>query len=154
MARTERVVNASAEQIFAVLSDGWTYSDWVVGTAHIRDVDPDWPAPGTAVHHKAGPWPFSLRDSTIALDCERPWTLVLAPRLWPLGEGRVRIELREIAPGTTRVTLTEDFAEGPLRWVRTKINDLALHWRNRESLRRLADLAVSRARRSAPRGAA
>jgi hypothetical protein len=45
----------------------------------------------------------------------------------------------------TRVRLAEDFQAGPLRWVRTKLNDLVLHYRNRESLRRLADLAVQRA---------
>ena len=26
-------------EVFDVLSDGWTYSNWVVGTSHIRAVD-------------------------------------------------------------------------------------------------------------------
>ena len=146
MAHTEHVVNTTPERIFAVLADGWTYSDWVVGTAHIRDVDPDWPAPGTAIHHKAGPWPFSLRDSTHVLDCEPPRMLLLAPRLWPLGAARVRIVLTPVEAGrATRIDLTEDIAEGRLHWLRTKADDLALRWRNKESLRRLADLAVHRA---------
>ena len=138
-------MNTTPERVFAVLADGWTYSDWVVGTAHIRDVDPDWPAPGTAIHHKAGPWPFSLRDTTVALDCEPPRMLLMAPRLWPLGAARVRLVLTPVGPATTRVQLTENVTAGPLRWLRTKVNDLALHWRNRESLRRLGDLAVHRA---------
>src|SRR5207248_1475605 len=46
VAHVEQVVNATPDRVFEVLADGWTYSDWVVGTAHIRDVDPDWPAPG------------------------------------------------------------------------------------------------------------
>jgi hypothetical protein len=38
VAVTRRVIQAPADHVFAVLADGWTYSDWVVGTAHIRDV--------------------------------------------------------------------------------------------------------------------
>jgi hypothetical protein len=38
----------------------------------------------------------------------------------------------------------EDTAAGPLHWLRTKANDLLMHGRNRESLRRLADMAEHR----------
>jgi hypothetical protein len=144
VARIEHVINAAPERIFAVLADGWTYSDWVVGTAHIRDVDPDWPAPGTALHHKAGPWPFSVRDTTISLDCQPPHLLLLAPKLWPLGAARVRLDLVPLGPATTRVAMTEDLDEGPLRLLRTLLENLALRWRNKESLRRLGELAVNR----------
>jgi hypothetical protein len=40
---TEYVINTTPDRVFAILADGWTYSDWVVGTAHIRDVDRDYP---------------------------------------------------------------------------------------------------------------
>jgi len=145
VARTEYVINATPDRVFAVLADGWTYSDWVVGTAHIRDVDADYPAAGTAIHHKAGPWPVSLRDSSVVLECEPDRMLLLRVGLWPLGEARVRLTLTPIGGSATRVTMAEDFAEGPLRWIRTKVNDLALHRRNLESMRRLADLATRRA---------
>jgi uncharacterized protein YndB with AHSA1/START domain len=138
----ERVVQAPPEQVFAVLKDGWSYSDWVVGTAHIRAVDPHWPQPGSRLYHKAGPWPLSVRDSTVVLSCTEPTELVVQPRFWPLGEATVAIRLEPTGDGGTRITMAEDFAAGPLRWVRTKVNDLALHYRNRESLRRLGDLAV------------
>jgi hypothetical protein len=144
MARVEHLVNATPEQIFAVLDDGWTYSDWVVGTAHIRDVDAGWPAAGSTLHHKAGPWPISIHDTTTVVAVERPRMLLLKLRLWPLGAGRVRFDLTPVGEAATRVTMTEEFTEGPLQWVNTKINDVALHLRNRESLRRLADLAVRR----------
>lgn len=36
----------------------------------------------------------------------------------------------------------EEFDNGPLLLARNKINDLVLHRRNLESLRRLADIAV------------
>jgi len=44
------------------------------------------------------------------------------------------------------------FDAGPLRWVKNKINDLMLHARNAEALRRLAELAEnSRRPGSVPR---
>jgi uncharacterized protein YndB with AHSA1/START domain len=145
MAIVESTVAAPREDVFAVLADGWTYSDWVVGTAHIRAVDADWPKPGAVLHHKAGPWPVSVRDRTVSVRCEPPSLLVMSPHLWPLGEATVTITLEEVEPGRTLVGIHEDFERGPLRWLRTRVNDLALHYRNRESLRRLGDLARRRA---------
>jgi hypothetical protein len=151
VSKTEYIVNTTPDRVFAVLSDGWTYSDWVVGTAHIRDVDPDYPSPGTAIHHKAGPWPFSLQDSTVVLDCEQDSMLLLRVGLWPLGEARVRLGLTPIGPSQTRITMIEHFPEGPMQWLQNRANDLVLHWRNKESLRRLADLATRREpRRTGP----
>jgi uncharacterized protein YndB with AHSA1/START domain len=138
---TEYVINTTPDRVFAILADGWTYSDWVVGTAHIRDVDPSWPAPGTKLHHKAGPWPLSLKDSSTIVSCEPNRSLVMKVGLWPLGEGTVRFELEPAGANATRVTMHEDFHAGPLQWMRNKINDLVLHRRNIESLRRLADIA-------------
>lgn len=135
-------VQAPPDRVFAVLADGWTYSDWVVGTAHVRDVDPAWPAPGARLHHQAGPWPLSLSDSSTVLSCELNRQLTLRAGLWPLGEATVRIELEPVGATATRVTMHEDFHAGPLAWARNKINDLILHRRNVESLRRLADIAV------------
>jgi hypothetical protein len=122
--------------VFAVLSDGWTYSDWVVGTTHIRDVDATWPQVGAELHHKAGPWPLSLQDTSTVL--------------WPLGEAVVDIQLEAVAGGATRVTMHEQFEQGPLVAARNKINDLLLHQRNVEALRRLGDIAERRVSRTQP----
>lgn len=138
----ERVIEAPPERVFAVLADGWTYSDWVVGTVHIRDVDPHWPQPGAELHHKAGPWPVSLHDKSTVLACEPGRALTVRAGLWPLGEAIVHLKLEPVGGNATRVTIAEDFNAGPLRWVRTKLNDLVLHRRNVESLRRLADIAT------------
>lgn len=137
----ERVIEAPVKQVWAVLADGWTYSDWVVGTAHMRDVDEDWPRVGSQLHHRAGPWPFSLEDSSTVLACEPERRLVLRVKLWPAGEAVVVFTLEPVGPTSTRVLLGEDFAAGPLRWVRTKLNDLVLHLRNKETLSRLSDIA-------------
>jgi hypothetical protein len=152
MAVIQRVLDASADDVFAVLADGWTYSDWVVGTAHIRDVDATWPEPGSELHHKVGPWPVSVRDSTTVLECEPGRMLLTKVRLWPLGQGEVRFTLVPVGPQRTRVTMAETFTGGPLRWVHTKLNDLVVHWRNAEALRRVEDLARSRAVDGAVRG--
>jgi hypothetical protein len=141
MATVQRTVQATPDRVFAVLADGWTYSDWVVGTAHIRDVDAGWPAPGTQLHHKAGPWPVSLEDSSTVVACEPDRSLTLRAGLWPLGQARIRMDLEPVGTTATRVTLAEEFEAGPLRTLRNKINDVVLHRRNIEALRRLADIA-------------
>jgi hypothetical protein len=146
-------MEVAADQVFAVLADGWSYSDWVVGTAHIRDVDADWPAPGAEIHHKAGPWPVSVKDRSTVLECQPGRSLVLKVHLWPMGAGVVRIALDPLGLTTSRVTLYEQFTEGPLVGLRNKVNDVLLHYRNRESLRRLEDLAARRGR-PAPAAAA
>jgi hypothetical protein len=150
VAKTTRLIKAGPDRVFAVLADGWTYSDWVVGTAHIRDVDAGWPNPGSEIHHKAGPWPLSIRDRSTSLECEPGRMLLLKVRLWPLGAGLARFVLDPAGPEATRVTIIEQFTEGPLIGLRNKINDLALHYRNRESLRRLADLAERRVAKRSP----
>jgi uncharacterized protein YndB with AHSA1/START domain len=142
VAIVQRTVQAPPDRVFAVLADGWTYSDWVVGTVHIRDVDPAWPQPGAQLHHKAGPWPLSLHDSSKVLLVEPGRRLKLTAGLWPLGEAVVDIKLEPAdGGGATKVTIEEDFERGPLLLLRNKLNDLVLHRRNIESLRRLADIA-------------
>ena len=105
MAIVERVIEAPPQQVFDVLADGWTYSDWVVGTAHVRDVDDAWPRVGSQLHHRAGPWPFSLEDASTVLVCEPPHRLVLRAGLWPAGEAIVVFTLirrRRRDPGAHR----------------------------------------------------
>jgi len=141
MAKVQRILRTTPDRVFAVLADGWTYSDWVVGTVHVRDVDESWPAQGSKLHHKAGPWPLSLHDSSTVLECVPEKSLTLMAGLWPLGQAKVRIDLEPLGTSQTRVTMEEDFDAGPLLFLRNKINDLVLHRRNIESLRRLADIA-------------
>lgn len=141
MSTTARTVAASPEQVFAVLADGWTYSDWVVGTAHIRDVDERWPAVGARLHHKAGPWPVSLHDSSTVTEMTPDRHLRMRAGLWPLGAATVDLLLEPVGADRTRVVLREQFDAGPLRGLRNRLHDHLLHRRNIEALRRLADLA-------------
>ena len=150
MAIVHRTVRTTPDRVFAVLADGWSYSDWVVGTVHIRDVDHSWPAVGARLHHKAGPWPFSLQDSSTVVECVPEKSLTLKAGLWPLGQAVVRIDLEAVGTAQTRVTMAEDFEAGPLLFLRNKINDLVLHRRNLGSLSRLADIAERDPARSQP----
>lgn len=142
MAVVERVVPATPERVFAVLANGWTYSDWVVGTAHISDVDNDWPQPGTHIYYQTATWPLKLKDKTVSVEADPPRSLLLRPRMWPLGEFAVRFTLIALNECETKVKMAEEPVAGALQWVPMRLDDVLLHWRNTESLRRLSDLAV------------
>src|SRR5690242_126529 len=134
MATVTQTMHVPAEQVWGILADGWTYSDWVVGTAHIRDVDATWPAVGSKLHHKIGPWPLSLRDTSTVVAADPGRSLTLHARMWPFGEATVSFDLVAVDADNTRVTMHEHFHAGPLQWVQNKVNDLALHGRNVEAL--------------------
>jgi uncharacterized protein YndB with AHSA1/START domain len=142
---TCRTVKASPERVFAVLADGWSYASWVVGAAHIRDVDAGWPAVGARVHHRIGPWPFQINDDTRVVAMEPNRLIELDAKMWPVGAARVRVELEPVTPDATRVRMIEALAAGVGRLLPKPIQFLLLRPRNREALRRLDDIAVHRA---------
>ncbi|SOD72204.1 polyketide cyclase/dehydrase/lipid transport protein [Jatrophihabitans sp. GAS493] len=139
MTEVSVTVNATAERVFAELSDGWAYAGWVVGATHIRDVDPGWPARGNKIHHKIGSWPVVLTDDTESLECVPNMRLVLRARGWPLGEATVDIVVEAESPDRTRVTLGEAPTGGPGKWLDNPGFRWGLRARNVESLRRLKD---------------
>lgn len=144
MARNEALVEASPETIFKVLIDADDYPRWVVGASDIRDVDTDWPAAGTAFHHRVGLGPFTLADETTVLEIDRPRRLVLRAKARPAGTARITLEL-ESAGSATRVTLLEDPGDILTRLLFTPLTHLVVRLRNAESLRRLKRLAEQRA---------
>lgn len=141
--RTERHLTCSPEDVVEVLADGWAYASWVVGAARVRAVDPQWPQPGSRIHHSVGVWPALLHDSTEALEWSPPHRLRLSARGWPAGEAEVVVEIEPDDEGC-RVVLLEDASAGPGRLVPAPLRHLLLEPRNRESLRRLAFLAERR----------
>lgn len=138
-------VPAPPAQVFAVLADGWSLGGWVVGASHIRAVDSDWPAVGSRVHHSIGPWPMSINDSTSVSAMVPDSRLELDAHLWLIGAALVRIELMPTSDGGTRVIMAEKLVEGPGRLAPEALQGMFLRPRNRESLRRLQDMAVGRA---------
>jgi uncharacterized protein YndB with AHSA1/START domain len=112
----QRWFNCSPEQVFAVLHDGWTYPVWVVGASRMRDVDHDWPAPGTRLHHSFGAWPLLLDDTTEVLEIEPGQRLVLEARGWPVGKAPVDISVKADGDGSL-VSIDEDVTDGPAELV-------------------------------------
>lgn len=142
-------VPTSRERVFAVLADGWSYAGWVVGASHIREVDADWPAEGAKIHHSVGPWPLLVHDSTSVRAVDPPRMVELDARLWPFGAARIRMALTEVQPEVTEVRMKEQAVRGPGRLLPEAVQAMLLVPRNRESLRRLADLAVGRKTKAA-----
>ncbi|WP_054812464.1 SRPBCC family protein [Nocardia arizonensis] len=141
-------VQASPEDVFDVLSDGWLYPLWVVGASHMREVDDTWPHPGARLHHSVGPWPFTLNDTTEVIDIDAPRSLELHARSWPVGAAWIRIDVRPDPLDSTEIRLSEKVSAGPGRVLPTAVQGLPLIPRNRESLKRLADLVHGRSRRT------
>lgn len=143
-------VPADPHRVFAVLSDGWSYAGWVVGASHIRKVDPDWPAVGSRIHHSVGVWPVPVKDTTEVIGLEPDRYLELRVNIWPLGAGQVRLDLRPAGTGATRVLIGETFVGGPGRLLPDPVVAPLINARNRESLKRLGDIAVGRRPSAAP----
>jgi uncharacterized protein YndB with AHSA1/START domain len=143
VAEVQRTIGAAPSRVFAVLSDGWSYPLWVVGAAHMRDVDTSWPEVGSRIHHSVGSWPLLVEDDTEVVAVEPDRLLELAARAWPTGTAHIVITLEEVADGT-RVTMAEDAESGPARLIPGPVRAAMLVPRNKESLARLERLVINR----------
>lgn len=139
MAVNEIHIDASPEEVFALLADGKRYADWVVGAKYIRSVDPDWPAPGSKFHHTIGVGPIEIKDSTQVRSVDAPSCLVLEARLRPLGRATVKLEV-EPADGGSLVRMTEEPINLPT--IVKRVLDPPILARNAEALRRLRHLVA------------
>jgi uncharacterized protein YndB with AHSA1/START domain len=155
MARVSVEVAAPADDVWAVLEDGWTFANWVVGTVKIRDVDPGWPAAGSRLHHAVGAWPLTLQDETEVLECDPGTRLVMQARAWPFGEASVEIVLHSYG-ARTRVEMAEEPVSGPGAWLNNPVVDAVGAKRLDETLDRLRRLVEGHRRdgRSSRRTAA
>ncbi len=140
MSRNARVMRCSPDDVFRVLANGWLYPSWVVGASRMREVDETWPAAGAQLHHSFGAWPALIDDRTVVEASIPPRHLVMTARGWPIGEARVTIDVKERHDGCV-VRIQEEAVAGPGRFVPAPIMDVFLHWRNTETLHRLAYLA-------------
>jgi uncharacterized protein YndB with AHSA1/START domain len=145
MAVVERHIAASPEGVFAVLANGWYYSNWVVGTSHMRAVEASWPLAGSRLFHASGVWPATIRDETQVEEASPPWRLVMTARGRPLGEARVELVLSAADDGTL-VRMSETPTSGPARRINNPLTESLLARRNHECLARLAAIAEGRTR--------
>ncbi|MBF5082242.1 SRPBCC family protein [Quadrisphaera sp. INWT6] len=143
MGTQQRWVAAQPGAVWAVLADGWSYAGFVVGSTHVRAVDPRWPAPGARLLPTVGAWPLQREGETRCEEADAPRRLVVTARGWPLGEARVVFAL-EPRDGGTLVSLTEDAVAGPGALVPAPLRHVTIDARNRETLARLEALALRR----------
>jgi uncharacterized protein YndB with AHSA1/START domain len=143
MAIVRTYIDAPPAAVYRVLSDGWEYPQWVVGTSHMRAVDAAWPAPGSRLHHAVGAWPFVLRDRTEVREIEPDRRVLMTARGWPLGEAEVELILEPEGPGT-RLSMREDTRGGAGWLLRNPVGHLLIYRRNVESVARLAALVERR----------
>ena len=134
---------ATRQQVWDVLANGWTYSQWVVGNTRMRAVDPRWPEPGSKIHHTIGVWPIVLNDETEVESATPLEELVLLAKGRPFGGARVTLRLYDIPDGC-RIEMAEVPVGGPLNLVPRRVGLALAYPRNRECLRRLAALAERR----------
>lgn len=145
MTTLTRTINATADEVWAVLADGWLFPTWVVGASRMREVEEAWPGTGSRIHHSVGVWPALINDATISTDCRPGEELRLRARVWPAGEADVRIHLTPQGTSTL-VEMEENLVAGPATLLPQFLADPPLRWRNTETLRRLAFLAEGHAR--------
>ena len=136
-------MQATPEQVWEVLADGWLYPLWVVGASRMREVDDHWPERGARLHHSVGAWPLLVDDDTEVVEVEPGNRLVLHARAWPTGTAGVTLRLEPVG-AHTRVTIEEDALKGPGRLMPKPLRQPPLLWRNVETLRRLAYVVEGR----------
>ncbi len=138
---TTREVEASRQQIWDAMADGWTYAQWVVGNSRTRAVDSHWPEPGSAIEHSVGVWPLVISDQTVVESCTPGEELVLLAGVGPLGALRITLRLKDLPNGGCRVEMIETPASGPVNLIPDRLVLAAVYPRNRECLWRLAAIA-------------
>lgn len=139
----ERDTTASRRQVWDVIADGWTYSQWVVGNSRMRAVDEQWPAPGSTIKHSIGIWPAVLDDVTVVEECVPLERIVLLAKGRPFGKARITLRLSDTNAGC-HIEMAEVPVGAPMGWVPKRLSLMAAYPRNRECLYRLTALAERR----------
>ncbi|TDD27729.1 SRPBCC family protein [Kribbella turkmenica] len=140
MTENEWLIRAPVAEVFAILTDGWTYAAWVVGASRVRDVEEGFPQPGHSLYHSVGVWPLVIDDSTTVLQYEPLRFLQLRVRAWPTGEGQVEFVATDKG-GDCHLIMREEAVKGPAAVIPHSMIAPVLKARNHETLRRLALLA-------------
>ncbi len=143
MAVRQVLVNASPDDVWAVLSDGWSYAEWVVGTTEVRDVDETWPAVGSKLHYTIGRAPLRIENHSTVRVLEPGRRIELEAHAPPVGSARVAVQL--IPWGEETLVI---FDEHPLRGAGARLHsallEVGVHLRTRRMLTNLARVVERR----------
>lgn len=138
------LIDRDPEQVWDVLSDGWAYAEWVVGTQDIRDVDRDWPAEGSQIHYTVGGGRWTIEDVTTVRLVDPQRRLELEANAGKAGSARVSISLLPWGKDHTLVIIDEHPLTGPPARLHTAVADVLLGFRNKRMMRNLAKLVHHR----------
>jgi NAD(P)-dependent dehydrogenase (short-subunit alcohol dehydrogenase family)/uncharacterized protein YndB with AHSA1/START domain len=144
MAHNRVHIEASREQVFAVLSDPERYPQWVVGAAEEVSHDEGFPQPGTTFRHRVGLGPITLTDCTEVLALDPPRRIELKAKARPLGTADITIELSERAGGTDLLMVEEPGDRLSALAAGNPIADAGLRVRNSIALARLKRVVEER----------
>jgi uncharacterized protein YndB with AHSA1/START domain len=144
MAVLNVLVDRDPGKVWDVLSDGWTYAEWVVGTKHIREVDSHWPDQGTQIRWAVGIGRLTIEDVTTVRLVEPGHRLELEAYAGRIGSARISIALMPWGENRTLLILDEHPLTGPGGSWHTVAVDAALRLRNGRMLRRLARVVQER----------
>jgi uncharacterized protein YndB with AHSA1/START domain len=137
VARNEIHIDAPVHAVWDVLADPRFYANWVVGASSVRDVEDDWPAAGSTLHHTQQ---LVLRDSTQVTSADPPHRLVLEARARPIVIAEVDIRL-EPKDGGTHLVMFEHARSGIAGALPAIAVDPLIHVRNIVAVARLKRLA-------------
>jgi uncharacterized protein YndB with AHSA1/START domain len=135
------VVEAPCEAVFAVLTDGRRYAEWVLGPSRSRPVDARWPDPGAMLEHRSGIPPLAIHDTTSVVSADPPRRMRLEARVRPLLVATVEITITPHAAGS-RVQMEERIVGGVALALPRRLTDALMRRRNSASLDRLRLLAL------------
>jgi uncharacterized protein YndB with AHSA1/START domain len=139
-----RLIQASPQDVWAVLADGERYAEWVVGTSEATPDRGNWPELGSTIRYEVNLGPVTLTNETVVRRCEKGSALELEAKAGKLGTARIAIELRPWGSDTL-VIVDEHPLRGPGGMVHNTGLELLIHLRHRAMLARLAKLCESEA---------
>jgi uncharacterized protein YndB with AHSA1/START domain len=135
-------IDAPREEVFNMLADPRTYPDWLVGAQRIRDVDDQFPQPGTKFEHSVGPnEATTVDDDTEVIETQGHRHLVMEVHVGPM-RGEVEFDLKKRGDATE--VIMRERPTGPALLLTPLIRPL-LALRNQKSMRQFAQMVQERA---------
>ena len=128
---------APQRAVWSVLADPRLYANWVVGASATRRVEGNWPAVGSVLHHTQA---LGVSDTTSVLESAPPWRMVMEARIRPVAVMKVSVDLDGYGE-ETHLVLREEVVGGAVAVLPKASVDWLIWLRNRESVRRLKELA-------------
>ncbi|GAB7110042.1 SRPBCC family protein [Streptomyces phaeofaciens JCM 4814] len=148
MARNRQLILSSPAEVWALLSDGRRYGEWVSGTQEVTAADAHWPDVGARLRVRVGVGPLVLDDTCVVRICEPQRRLELEAKADPFGAARIAMRL---IPWGENTLFVLDWH--PLRGPGIRMHGLPVDYvvriRNGMMLTKLARIAVREHSRSA-----